>query len=1081
MFKRKFWGVAFFVFLFVNLMFLSINTFAESGEDYVELFDDTNTSGLDIVWAKDTDPYGIMPVYDGNGDMYAIKTWVTKTRPIIITHKLSQTINDGMLYVSFDYKTTEKFNDSFLRLKSGDIQFQICGFRNSGKFGHFLDFSKWTLDKNTSVDYAPDIWYKVGILFDMSGDRAYLYFGETGKTAQLIETVDIPENFGNITDVVIVQSFGDYTPAMWDNLKVYNVTPQKIENIENDDNLKFETEIFKNYTDVLLNEGFQTETVPNLGFNSWSEADAVWGRQREMTEEGEYALKTWVGTKNPTVVSYSLKSPMNSGVYSISYDWLSKDGYNDSYIRLEKDGTRYQVCGFRNTGTFGKFIDFSKWALNKDTETEYKPDVWYTVSVVMDFDLRNVYIMFGERGQTLSLIEKETMGDEFTGFNNIIFVHSYGDYPEILWDNMKIFKLNHETIGFIEEETGLVFDESVKAELAATLDSDNAGNIFSNAENAEITAVYNNRSLIKSEYDFVYELYYDDEIMFSESKKISVPQNGRVEDKIILPTGNKYGFFTFRVLNGDKTETLAETRFSNVHTATDNVKNDKVGTTLHMTRVEDKAGAFEILEKGGFAIIRGGQNDWKDVETAENVYQTDNTNLEYYTLASENGFENMTILKGSNDLYAEEYPTSNTERVGLVENPPQSDGLIEKFAKYCYETVMRYPQVKYFQIWNEWNNAPVFNLDNITGAEYYAKLLKAGYEAVKQAEKDRGKEALAVAMAPSGTKPAWISQVIDALNGEKCFDIISVHPYTYTDGGENKESTYAPEDVCVRHKTELGDVVGRVQAVKNVLKENGYEDVPVWAGEFGFSSYVCGEEKQAQYAVRMLALNDANNLLDKMLWYTFQNHISSNEKEQNFGMIRYHDDTLVPNEAKPVYIAMSNYNALMANAQVKEKIIDGENGLYLFKFTARDRSNIYTAWTTGECGEFEFKPESKIVEIYDLYGNKTTIFNENGSITLKLSESIAYIKEPVKYAKIIQNGQIVNNISNLTDENFEVVSNTDENYEIILAQYKNDVLINAISYAKGENVPLKRHPEADKITVFFWDNMNPVIDKFILK
>lgn len=294
---------------------------------------------------------------------------------------------------------------------------------------------------------------------------------------------------------------------------------------------------------------------------------------------------------------------------------------------------------------------------------------------------------------------------------------------------------------------------------------------------------------------------------------------------------------------------ICETRVSNAHSVDDGILNSKLGATVHMERVSDKEAAFEILGNGGFASVRGGQNDWQDVEKEKGVYIDDAVNEAYYTLACDNGFENMTILKGSNSLYVDEYPTTNLDREGLVESPPQSDGLIEKFASYCYETVLMYPQVKYFQIWNEWNNAPVFNNDNVTDAAAYAKLLKAAYEAVKAAEKERGKEALVVAMAPSGTKPAWILEVLQALGGEKYFDIISVHPYTYTDGGVNGESTYAPEDICVRHTKEYGDIVTRIQAVHTVLDDYGYEDIPLWAGEFGYSSYICGEDKQEEDAI----------------------------------------------------------------------------------------------------------------------------------------------------------------------------------------------------------------------------------------
>jgi len=1075
--------VCFLIFVMIFSLF-SVNAWGtvDSEIEFIENFDDTDVPGLDIVWAEEGDDFGVAPLYDENDNMYAITTWVTEKRPVKMTHTLASAVNEGMLYVSFDYKTTEQFNDSFFRLKSGDAEFQICGFRNTGKFGHFLEFSKWALNNDTAVTYSADTWYNVGVLFDLEDRYAYVYFGAEKSEPKLIETVEIPDSLGNITGVSFVQSFGDYTPAMWDNFYVNKVVPENIGDIQRRENIIFEKEIYRKYTNVLLSEDFQTNDVPNLGYTAWTDENALYGIKREKTGEGEYSLCSWVGEKYPTRLEYISDEPINKGVYYITFDLYSKDEVNDCYLRLKNSNQQYQVCGFRNDGYFGKFIDFSKWALNHDTEKEYVPNVWYKVSVVLDFDLRDVYIYFGEKSGAVSLLEKDKMPDEFSDFSEVIFVHSYGDYTEALWDNIKICRLNSETYEFVESDEGIEFEEDAKKAVAVNINTDRAGNIFYNAECLEFDIEYNNRSIVETDYNAWYELTYNSEVLMSEYKQLVLPQNGAKEYAVNIPV-EKYGFYEFKIYNEDKTEILAETRFSNVHTAGDGVKNDKIGTTIHLTRVEDKSAAFEILKNGGFSVARGGQNDWSNIEKQKGVYEIDETNQEYYELAIDNGFENMTILKGSNELYASEFPTSNVDREGLVENPPQSDGLIEKFAKYCYETVVMYPQVKYFQIWNEWNNAPTFNLDSVTGAEYYAKVLKAGYAAVKKAGEDRGSEAVVVAMSPSGTKAEWISGVLNALNGEKCFDIVSIHPYTYTDGGENKESTYAPEEVCARHKTELGDVVTRVKAVQSVLEEYGYTDVPLWAGEFGFSSYICGEEKQAQYAVRMVALNDANNLLDKMLWYTFQNHTASTEKEQNFGMVRYHEDVLVPYEAKPVYLAMSNYNALMTDAKIIEKIADGESGVYIYKFLDRFGNTIYTAWTTDGMTEYEFKSNSKLLEFYDLYGNKRVMLNENGNVTLNLTEGITYIKEPKKYVKVVQSGEIITNISQMTDDEFNVMAYSDDNgsFDVILVQYNDDSLIDAVTYNSKEERNFRLHSETDEIRIFCWNNMHPVLDKLVIE
>jgi len=59
------------VIVFVLFSVVSASDISSQTEiDFYESFDDTEVSGFDIVWAKETDAFGVAPAYD-NGKMCA--------------------------------------------------------------------------------------------------------------------------------------------------------------------------------------------------------------------------------------------------------------------------------------------------------------------------------------------------------------------------------------------------------------------------------------------------------------------------------------------------------------------------------------------------------------------------------------------------------------------------------------------------------------------------------------------------------------------------------------------------------------------------------------------------------------------------------------------------------------------------------------------------------------------------------------------------------------------------------------------------------------------------------------------------
>ena len=355
---------------------------ASGSIDYFENFDNGKINGLDIVPADEDDSFGVLVTENGE-----LKSWVTQTRPIKMTHTFPEVIKDGMFYVAFDYMSTKGFNDSYLRMMSGDSQFQICGFRNTGLFGHFKNFSVWALE-DTAVEYSADIWYSVGVLFDIQSRYAYFYFGEQGTELSMIEKMALPDGFADITDMMLVHSYGDYTPAMWDNIRVNEINTSSLDLVEKRENITFPDEIYREYLNQICYENFEDDSL-GVTISGWAESDTSNGMMRVLDGE-EYVAKTWVDSKYPKRITYSFDKPIKDGMYYAAFDWKTESSVNDSFVRLISGDSQYQICGFRNDGFFGKFVDFSKWALDSVSAAEYSSDIWYTIGILLDMDLKKI-------------------------------------------------------------------------------------------------------------------------------------------------------------------------------------------------------------------------------------------------------------------------------------------------------------------------------------------------------------------------------------------------------------------------------------------------------------------------------------------------------------------------------------------------------------------------------------------------------------------------------------------------------------------------------------------------------------------
>ena len=215
-------------------------------------------------------------------------------------------------------------------------------------------------------------------------------------------------------------------------------------------------------------------------------------------------------------------------------------------------------------------------------------------------------------------------------------------------------------------------------------------------------------------------------------------------------------------------------------------------------------------------------------------------------------------------------------------------------------------RIRHYQIWNEpnldieWGRRPV-------DPEAYVRLLRVGYERIKQVDPDA--VVLAASLSPTIEESEhalnellYLQRMYDA-GAAAYFDVMSVQAYGLRNGPDDK-------------RLDLGDVnFSRPMLVRETMVRNGDAAKAVWASEVGWNSQPASvtapptfgrvsEELQARYSVR--ALERARSEWPWMgvmnLWFFRRPH--QDEWDQPFFYFRMVDPDFTP---RPVWWAVRDY------------------------------------------------------------------------------------------------------------------------------------------------------------------------------
>ncbi len=456
---------------------------------------------------------------------------------------------------------------------------------------------------------------------------------------------------------------------------------------------------------------------------------------------------------------------------------------------------------------------------------------------------------------------------------------------------------------------------------------------------------------------------------FYEKRDVSVASKEK-ELQTFKFDAKHFGYHKIYITATDKKtgKTSREVRdFHVINGPADGVRNEKEGVNIHFAgllfALDFVPELTEMVGKAGFGHVRDNYS-WWNMHEGEQWFLPDK-----WRQALEEGKKNdveTMILSSGADIW----------NGGLSSHIPTTDEDIAKYAEYVRH-VVEYSKpygVNMYEIWNEFNLSPVQTYGSSgTG---YTKILKAVYEKIKKYHPESTVIGLgSPTFVSRGNMFDYIEECLQA-GAADYSDAFSIHTYDH--------STIP----------ELGECMSAVKQTKALFEKYGVSDKPVYLTEAGWSSHNQTEDDQANYMLRYNAM--VYNEFEKITWYVIHEKIGTGDGEDKFGWVRAWDEHKTapyePFAAKPAFFAISNFNALLSNAEQTGKVEFENDEVWAYRYKRADGKDVLMIWSiAAQEHPYALNLGVDSVEVYDKYGNMENINAADGAIELMLSGSPQYI------------------------------------------------------------------------------------------
>jgi len=116
-----------------------------------------------------------------------------------------------------------------------------------------------------------------------------------------------------------------------------------------------------------------------------------------------------------------------------------------------------------------------------------------------------------------------------------------------------------------------------------------------------------------------------------------------------------------------------------------------------------------------------------------------------------------------------------------------------------------------------------------------------------------------------------------------------------------------------------------------------------------------------------------------------------NDRESNFGLLH-------KNTPKPAYLAISNMNVLLADAECMSAMSVHGDTSYVYRFDSSKHRNTQTLvmWSSADTDTVRLNLGIDEVTVFDVYGNAQKVKGNDGKYTFTLTDAPVYVEGDFK-------------------------------------------------------------------------------------
>lgn len=523
-----------------------------------------------------------------------------------------------------------------------------------------------------------------------------------------------------------------------------------------------------------------------------------------------------------------------------------------------------------------------------------------------------------------------------------------------------------------------------------SIKSEVVGNNFGNGEEKNFTySLINNASVERDVLVTCEALDISETAVWSKTEELTVPPEGIKDREIKNVDVDKYGLYYIRVTVSDPGFSHSMTRrFAYINNRTDGKRNKKFGFVAHFISASMYIDAqCEVIAKAGAGMVRGNPGKWREDDAGDKLfnYKVSDVTDKVLSAIAKYGFDTIPII----GLYP---PRGKYGTMSKDIDMPVSELELQGWEGYCRfitETIASYGiNVTAYELWNE-IDIPGFNANG--DMDKAGIMAERGAKAIKEIDPD-AQIGLSFCRPPGSPQVANFSED-NPQEWRKYATALTIH-------------IYGPD-----YRTEEGPQKERIEGYKEQYRELvGFEPTSVHNTEYGRSAAAKVSKDYrtvAKYTARDLLYYLSSGDLDSISWYSIARGGNIGDfNEDTYGVVQmpedYKSDT--PYAATEAYVAITNYNNLMLDTKVAEKLIDGEDDKYAYLCEKTDGSGaVMGIWTKDQTDMISFKSSAKELTVYDMYGNAEKVYGKNGVYSFVVSGEPQYVEGELSDAVICDN------------------------------------------------------------------------------